>query len=618
VYFTINIFPFEINDYAESSNLDEYPVISLDNVNELQRIDTLGWGIVTDVAWLSSTGNIAVASSSGVWIVDPSDFTVRPTHKTAKNGVTSISVSEDETSFITTSFDHDVTLWETNTGLELFRFKEHQNLTINAYYSLEHNVALSLDAEGQAIFWDSISQNPILMTNIGNHSVADVNITSINPTIIIANSETHSLSLRDIKTGAILSELASEEINGIEAIAFSADNSTVAIGGTNGIRLWRTEENELDDVDLPFSTSVSKIAFSNDGEVLAYGDARGNMYVYRINIGTIEKLDGLTTRIVAMEFHENNTNLVAAELLGNIKIWDLNADSVSPEIYYGDRNAITKMAVSDDTKTIITTTGQEEILLWDATQGQVREVINISSDVEDISLNPVDGSLAIAKNDGIISLWDINSVVPIRELRGDGTYIQRIAFSIDGKYLVSVGETIKFWDVQSESEISSQSIITEWPIQALAYGFSDLVAFATTGNGEIYLSYKNKDITPQLFGEHGSPVSELYFDHTGQYLVSISPNRVKVWPLTIGEPIQIYDGGNLLITDIAFSHDASILFLSASNRLSAFDINTQKEILNLEGNFSGIRNIEISKDNKLIYTAGSDGTIQIWGIANEN
>lgn len=617
VYFNINALTPEINDYQEPPYCDNYQVISHDNIRELQRINTLGWGIVMDVVWLPSTGNLAIATSSGVWIIDPNNLTTRPIHRITKNGITSIMVSEDESILITTNFDSDVTLWETNTGLELFTFKEHQNATINAYYSSEHNFVLSIDTFGNVIFREITSQKSIWTIQIGDHAVVDVNITSINPTIVIANSETHTLSLRDIKTGANLLEFVSEEIEGIEAIAFSPNNSIVAIGGRNGIRLWYTENIELDEVDLPYLSSVSKMVFSNDGEMLAYGDAMGNVYIYEVKTGTLSKLEGLTVRVAAIAFHENSRNLAAVDIGGSIRVWDINAMLVSPEIRYGDGNAVTNMMVSNDTKTLITMGGYGEILLWDLTQSQVREVINASGGVEDIALNPVDESLAIVESGRAISLWDINSAVLVQELNGDGAYIGRIAFSEDGKYLVSVGEGIKFWDVQSGTEISSQPIITEWPVEVLAYGFSDLIAFATIGNGEIYVWDTRVDTAPQLFGEHGGPVSELVIDHSGQYLASTGYTRVNLWELTTGNSLLIYENEYSMITDIMFNQDSTILFFGEGNRLVAFDIDTQREILNLEGNFSGIRNIEISKDDKLIYIAGADGTIQIWGIVNE-
>jgi WD40 repeat protein len=63
--------------------------------------------------------------------------------------------------------------------------------------------------------------------------------------------------------------------------------------------------------------------------------------------------------------------------------------------------------------------------------------------------------LATGSDDKTIKLWNVESQKEIATLEGKSSGIQSLAFSPDGKYLVSGGTIIKLWSVESKKEVNT-------------------------------------------------------------------------------------------------------------------------------------------------------------------
>jgi WD40 repeat protein len=207
----------------------------------------------------------------------------------------------------------------------------------------------------------------------------------------------------------------------------------------------------------------------------------------------------------------------------------------------------------------------QEIKLWDLSTGSHR-VLNLSSaaPVSAFALS-YDASLMAVAEDSQIKLRnsDENSV---RSLKGHESTIEHMAFSNDGRMLVSADESgaIKVWEVktgQLRQSISNGNLVTALAVdptgQLLASAGSDYLISvwnATTGALQVKLK------------KHENVVNALTFSPDGKSLASGGDDRVAVlWDVVAGKSKQTLKGHDLTVTSLAFSADGQLLATGSGN-----------------------------------------------------
>ncbi len=124
--------------------------------------------------------------------------------------------------------------------------------------------------------------------------------------------------------------------NYVESITFSPDDTLLASGAGNEIRLWRTTDGSLIySVNVPemnitgvyaitdAGTSLNSIAFSPDGTILAYGRL-GIIYLLRTSDGTLmQTLEGHTDSITSLKFSRDGLILASGSADGTIRLWGI-------------------------------------------------------------------------------------------------------------------------------------------------------------------------------------------------------------------------------------------------------------------------------------------------------
>ena len=141
-----------------------------------------------------------------------------------------------------------------------------------------------------------------------------------------------NIVLQDVETGAPIRTLTGHT-DKIECLAFSTDNRTLASGSKDKtIRLWDIETGSSRVVTDPSWTDnyrmyagvASKLAFSPDGKTLAIGMKRGDVHLWEIATGAKKKtLRGHSQQITHIFFSADSQTLISTSDDGTILIWDL-------------------------------------------------------------------------------------------------------------------------------------------------------------------------------------------------------------------------------------------------------------------------------------------------------
>merc|ERR1711974_152364 len=107
------------------------------------------------------------------------------------------------------------------------------------------------------------------------------------------------------------------------------------------------------------------------------------------------------------------------------------------------------LAVASNQTTVITAGQEKTLTYWDLRAADPVRTVELDEEVMSVSLSPDNRFLATAGTGMVVKLWDINSGGEVSRGIGHSRVIQKVAFSPDGKQLVSVAHdhAVLIWNM---------------------------------------------------------------------------------------------------------------------------------------------------------------------------
>ncbi|MEH2327430.1 MAG: WD40 repeat domain-containing protein [Nostoc sp.] len=272
----------------------------------------------------------------------------------------------------------------------------------------------------------------------------------------------------DLKTGKSLrtiNKMFGTRMNDYpKHLTFSSDAQTLAIGGSqhdNTIRteIWNFNTERLSHVisgqplwESRKRNTITAIALSSDGKILASGNEAGNILVWDLetkqNIYTIK---GHSKNITSLAININVKILASASLDETIKLWDLRTGNqiytlVGHESVNGHPYAIVSLAISPNGQTLITSDNKlpTSIKIWDLRTGKQVNTLFADSGQLNFFAFSADGKVFI--NSGRVNTWNSQTQKFLAELRK--CHSTNVAISSDAQTIVTyLRKLIQVWRV---------------------------------------------------------------------------------------------------------------------------------------------------------------------------
>ncbi|MCI0457422.1 MAG: WD40 repeat domain-containing protein [Gemmataceae bacterium] len=249
----------------------------------------------------------------------------------------------------------------------------------------------------------------------------------------------------------------------VGAVAFAPDGK-LATGGADGtVRLWDVTRG----VELrkwpAHAGCACALAFSPDGSRLATGGYDHTIKLWDVtNPGMALTLQGHTGVVMAVAFAPDGKTLASGSIDGTIKLW--HVASGKPVVTVQRHTSwVNSVCFTPDGK-IVSAGSDNRIYVWTGkgqnwkvfAQMEVRE-----GEVRCVAIARDGKSLAAGTRYGVVRVWDISKARPVAVFKGHPGDVWAVAFSPDGKRLVSgsgdwdqPGE-VRLWDTTSWKRLAT-------------------------------------------------------------------------------------------------------------------------------------------------------------------
>ena len=434
-----------------------------------------------------------------------------------------------------------------------------------------------------------------------------------------------------------------------------------------GSQMRRAQE-EASSGRLEFAQEILEGLRSRPGEA----DARGFEwnYLHRLCHRKLSTLFGHASPVYCMALSPNGKILASGDYDGTLILWDLpNWRQLSNERAH--RTSIAGVAFSHDGSSVVSwtsgATSGDQAAFWDVKTGDKRlELPEIEGGIISIAFAPGDSELAMVvgkggESKGELRFWDLSHGLDAIRLRPGGIAVDAIAYSPDGRWLISATEKgiIEQRDAHTHEIVrtlgpsissrgkglraitftpDSESIltataqgITRWEAETgremtllpIANAVS-IAASRGTNVGEMKqaaggMSSPDQpgEVRPWHLSNQGSPGNFGFASPSGRGgLLAVRRLDVPLtlWELATGSkadqfPDRLRDRGNVLFDRT----ERSVFFGGDDGRIRSWHIIERPEpSLALPGHSGEVWGLAYSDDGNTLLSSGDDALIRLW------
>jgi eukaryotic-like serine/threonine-protein kinase len=439
------------------------------------------------------------------------------------------------------------------------------------------------------------------------------------------------------------------------AVAFSPDGSRLAIGEDYGqLRIWDLHAGNSQLLSTGTSASISTIAFSRDGELVAagFGYLEGYVRLWKVPSGQLAgQLKAHTGDVTALAFTPDGRQLITASGDGTIRSFD-PSDLSETRPLRSSPEGIASLVLLPDGKTLITGGQGGSVYFWDLSESN-RHSTHASfassrgfnafiglkpADFQAKTLNPLavlrfgvaftpDSASFIALNtEGALERWDARRLQLVESLPVFGSDHWALALSPDGRWLATGNfpEGITIWDWKARQSITNLALPFEW------FG---LLEFATNGNYLVARAgFNNHTFVVKIWETRGWPeVTLTPAQAGGLWSVSFSPDGrllacgyasggVKIFSFPSGEPVAAFTPHRSSVTSVRFSPDGGSVYTTSFDSTAAIlDLKQHSPLALLRGHSSLVLASALWPGAPRLVTGGSTpkDAVKLWDLTTQ-
>ena len=395
----------------------------------------------------------------------------------------------------------------------------------------------------------------------------------------------HTTRVWDAETGSSISTTRDQQATP-HCVGLSPDGATlVSTSQDNIAKVWDAATGELLRFLKGHTGAVRFATYSADGQRLLTASSDATAKLWSAHGGaSLMTFVGHADSVVAASFAADSNRIITASYDGTAKIWDSSAGPLLATI--DEPDYVNHASFSADGRQVLLLMEEGAVRVWDLVGPRLLQTIKLEKGHYMFAAGTADrnrlavsrgggapGAVTEAKKEsGDVRILDIPSGRIVARLQAHSKPVTSLAFSADGKRLVTAGDqTARVWDASNGALLTS-----------VEGHDGDISAVAISPDGNLLLTGGNDQ-------------------------------RVVMWSVANGSRRFTLDDFKGSIRWIAFSADGS-RFATASRdkRLIVWDSASGRRILIVHEANANVNTVEFNSVGTLLLTADVPGSASVW------
>ncbi|KAL5084951.1 hypothetical protein Trisim1_011305 [Trichoderma cf. simile WF8] len=322
-----------------------------------------------------------------------------------------------------------------------------------------------------------------------------------------------------------------QEIVSIENCAEAAAQTVIQGSGLRAFIDPLLEPLYFDLVDtLPQGAVTYRVAYSHDGKYIATGDDRGNAHVFSAAAKGIVFQKGVEVKALIPSpvcFTPDGQSFIFASG-GLVQVCDIATKTVRRSLNH--KSGVSALDVSNDYRLLVSGDFCGTVHIWDLEQGvKTKEFIAGNGYIYDVKISPDSCFAAAICDDDHAYIWNLKTGEPDAKF-DHGKRVRSVAFSSDGKFLVTGGDSgFKVWD-RDTSACISYSEAPGSALTALSMTPDDRWIVTASNRGSIRFWDRTTGKSHCIVDAHKQTIYSMAFRPRGGYFATVSGDQtVRIW-----------------------------------------------------------------------------------------
>ncbi|MBX3050310.1 MAG: hypothetical protein KF753_02480 [Caldilineaceae bacterium] len=559
--------------------------------------------------------------------------------------VKAIAISPDSQFLAVGTDDKAIGIWRLADGQQVHTLQGHRSLVISLDFSPDSRQLVSSSSlDAAVVLWD-VERGSALTRLHGHQGGVEAVRFSPDGSVIASGGQDGDIRLWDRQSGQLLMILQ-HHTDWVTDIAFHPSGRLLASSGLDqdACILWQLPtSNEQSakigatQADCQISTlqghdrPIRAVAFSPDGSLLATCSADHTIRLWDVSQQvTVHILRNHSDEVRSLAFSPDSSFLASASDDFTVRLWDV-ADGQLINVLHKHNHRLWAVALSGDGRILASGGSDGLVHIWEL-QGphhaQIKYSINGNAQpIYMMALNHRGDCFATGEDDGRVRLWglspDFDQAEPLRLLSGHSELVDSLAFSSDGRWLVSGAHdnSARLWEIATGKCIERLYNAEHSTARVAFQPNGNQVARSNFDQIQLWEMSETERLrlTTVLTG-HLSYIRCLAFSLDGQYLASYSvDDTVRLWDIVTGACLHIFKDVSSLWS-LAFSPNGELLAAGGRSGIHLWNLRAPRYPhvhSSAMAMVTNIRPIAFSSDGKRLVSGGIDRIVRVWDLEND-